>query len=131
MAKIGNWGSGIKFQTSDKKVLTFTGMKRKATAQTSKHNMINGRPRLEFHGADLQTVTFTIELNAMLGVKPKTIESKLIKSLAAGTVAPLVIGGRSICRRAMLTGLSSSYNVVLKKGEVLSMNIDVTMTEYN
>lgn len=131
MAKVGNWGSAIKFQTSDQKILTFNKMKRKASVQTSKHNMINGKPKVEFHGPDLQSITFTIELNALLGVKPKKIESKLIKNLNNGTIAPLVIGGKSICRKAMLTGLSSSYNIVLKKGEIFSMNIDVTMTEYN
>jgi len=131
MAKIGNWGSGIKFQTSDQKILTFTNFKRKLSVRTSKHNMVNGKPKIEFHGEDLQSITFTIELNAMLGVKPKTVEKKLINQMNEGTVAPLVIGGRSICRKAMLTGVSSSYNVVLAKGEILSMNIDVTMTEYN
>lgn len=131
MAKIGNWGTHIKFQTSDQKVLTFSNMKRKASARTSKHNLINGKPKLEFNGADLQSITFTMELNAMLGVKPKKIESRLIRQLNEGAVAPLVIGGRSICRKAMLTGISASYDVVLKKGEILSMKIDVTMSEYN
>jgi len=131
MAKIGNWGSGIKFQTSDQKILTFTNFKRKLSVRTSKHNMVNGKPKIEFHGEDLQSITFTIELNAMLGVKPKTVEKKLINQMNEGMVAPLVIGGRSICQKAMLTGISSSYNVVLAKGEILSMNIDVTMTEYN
>lgn len=131
MATIGNWGSAIKFRTSDQKVLTFTNFKRKMSVKTSKHNMINGKPRIEFHGADLQSITFTIELNAMLGVKPKSQESKLINYMNQGMIAPLVIGGRCICRRSMITGLSASYNIVLKKGEILSMNLDVTMTEYN
>lgn len=131
MATIGNWGSGIKFQTSDRRVLTFKNFKRKIPVLTSKHNMINGKPRIEFHGPDLQTFTFTIELNAMLGVKPKAQENKLINHANQGTIAPLVIGGRCICRKAMITGLSDSYGTILRKGEILSMNIDVTMTEYN
>jgi len=131
MAKIGNWGGRIKFQTSDKKILTFNNFKRKITAKTSKHEMINGRPKLEFHGADLQTFTFTVEVNALLGVKPKTVEKKLLGAIRTGTVAPLVIGGRLICSRAMLTSMSAAYNEVLKKGEVLSMSLDLTMTEYN
>ena len=129
MAKIGNWGSFIKFQTSDDKVLTFDGFKRRVSARTAKHNIVNARPKLEYLGPDLQSITFRIELNAMLGVRPRKAEEKLIKRI--GYVAPLVIGGKNVCSRAMLTGLSNAYNIVLKKGEVLSMSIDVTMSEYN
>lgn len=127
MATIGNWGSVIKFQTSDKRILTFDKFKYNFSARISKHNMINGWPIVEFVGPDLQTTTFTVELNAMLGVKPKVIEDKLWYSLAEGVVAPLVIGGRNVCSRAMLTGMGSAYNVVLKKGEIMSMTIDLTM----
>ena len=116
MAKIGNWGSYLKFQTDDSRVLTFDGFSRKASARVSKHNLISRKPVLEYLGPDLQSITFKIELNAML----KRI----------GYVAPLVIGGKKICGRAMLTGVGSAYNIVLEKGEVLSISIDVTMTEY-
>lgn len=129
MAKIGNWGSYLKFETNDEKVLTFDGFKRKVTARTAKHNIINARPKLEYLGPDLQSITFRIELNAMLGVRPRKVEEKLIKKI--GYVAPLVIGGKKICSRAMLIGMSDAYNIVLKKGEVLSMSMDITMTEYN
>lgn len=131
MAKIGNWGSHIKFQTDDARVLTFQNLKRKMSARTSKHYLIDGKPKLEFLGADLQTVTFTIYLNAMLGVKPKKIEDKLIKHIKAGTVAPLVIGGRKICGKAMITAMTDAYDIVLKKGEIFSMKLDITMTEYS
>lgn len=129
MAKIGNWGRYIKFETSDDKILTFDGFKRKISARTAKHNIINARPKLEYLGRDLQSITFRIELNAMLGVRPRKLEEKLVKKI--GYIAPLVIGGKKICSKAMLTGLSNAYNIVLQGGEVLSMSIDVTMTEYN
>ena len=128
MAKIGNWGNYIKFQTSDNKILTFDGFKRKQAARTATHNIIGGKPKLEYLGPGLQTITFKIELNAMLGVHPRKEEEKLLKRI--GYVAPLVIGGKKICSKAMLTSMSDAYNIVLRKGEVLSISIDVTMTEY-
>lgn len=130
MAKIGNWGNIIKFHTSDNRILTFDGFKRKASARIKKHNIINGRPKIEFLGPDLQSISFTIELNALLGVEPRRIENKLLRKLRTGRVAPLVIGGKKICSKVMLTGMSDAYNIILRKGEVLSMTIDVTMTEY-
>ena len=130
MSKIGNWGTGIKFQTSDSMILTFTDFKRKASVRTNKHNMINGKPKLEFLGSDLQTVTFRMELNALLGVRPRKVEDKIIRKMNAGYVAPLVIGGKKILSKAMVTNVSSAYNIVLRRGEILSMVIDVTMMEY-
>ena len=131
MAKIGNWGQHIKFRVSDDTVLTFADMNRKGTVRTSKHSLINGKPQMEFIGPDLQTVTFKMELNALLGVRPRKQEEKLYRQMNAGVIAPLVIGGRRILSKAMITSISSAYDIVLKRGEVFSMTINVTMTEYN
>ena len=131
MAKIGNWGTTIKFQTSDDKILTFNGLKRTNSVRTSKHNIIGEKPKIELLGPELQSITFSIELNAMLGVRPRIVEKKLREKLYEGTVAPLVIGGKIICSKAMITNISSSYDTVLRKGEILSMSLDITMTEYN
>lgn len=127
MAKIGNWGRYLKFQTDDSRILNFDGLRRKVSARVGKHNLISRRPVLEYLGPDLQSITFKIELNAMVGVRPRKEEEKLLKKI--GYVAPLVIGGKKICSRAMLTGVGSAYNIVLGKGEVLSISLDVTMTE--
>ena len=131
MAKIGNWGSYLKFMTSDETVLTFTDMTRKGTVRVAKHNLINRKPELEFIGPDLQTVTFKMELNALLGTRPRKQEEKLYKKMNAGAVAPLVIGGRKVLSRAIITGISSAYNIVIKRGEVLSMTLNITMTVYH
>lgn len=127
MAKIGNWGRYLKFQTDDSRILNFDGFRRKVSARVGKHNLISRRPVLEYLGPDLQSITFKVELNAMVGVRPRKEEEKLLKKI--GYVAPLVIGGKKICSRAMLTGVGSAYNIVLGKGEVLSISLDVTMTE--
>lgn len=130
--RIGNWGSGIKFQTSDDRILTFKNMKHSFSANIQKHKVMGGKkPLLEFTGPDLETVTFTIELNALLCHRPIEVEKKLLKRAEAGQYYPLVIGGRRILKQAMITKMSTGYDIVLKKGEIYSMKIDVTMTEYN
>ena len=82
-------------------------------------------------GPDLETVTFTIELNALLCRRPKKVEEALLIRARQGSHYPLVVGGKRILNQAIITSMSSSYDVVLKKGEIYSMKIDVTMTEYN
>jgi len=67
----------------------------------------------------------------MLGVRPRIIEARLIRYMNQGVVAPLVIGGRIILRQALITKMSESYDVVMKRGEVAKMTINVTMLEYN
>jgi phage protein U len=130
--KIGNWGSGLKFQTSDSRVLTFQRMTRNLSVNTNKHKVLGGKkPRLEFVGPDLQTVSFTMELNALLCKRPRKVEETLFQRASNGNHYPLVIGGRVILKQAIITKISSSYDVVLKKGEIYSMKIDVTMSEYN
>lgn len=130
MAKLGNWGTYLKFVTSDTRILNFNGFKREVTARTTNHAPIGAKPKIEFLGSELQNITFTIYINASWGVSPKKIEKKLIRCVENGTVAPLVIGRRSICKNAMLVGVSESYGIVLERGEVYSAQFDLTMTEY-
>ena len=130
MAKIGNWGFHLKFETSDRRILTFNGFKRDFTARTASHVPIFGKPVLEFLGNDLQSITFTITVNAMRGISPRKIERKLLGCISAGVVAPLVVGRRTICTKAMLTNVSEAFGVVLKRGELCSAQFDLTMTEY-
>ena len=129
MAKIGNWGSYVKFSTSEDKVLTFNNLKRDGAYRTTKHNPIGGKPKLEGQGKDLEGVTLAIVLCADLGVRPRKQEEKIRKKL--GKIAPLVVGGKKIMSKAMLTRLSSTYDIVLERGEVYKMTVDATFTEYN
>ena len=130
MAKIGNWGSHLKFETSDERILTFDGFKRNFGVRTATHMPIGAKPMIEFVGNELQTITFTITVNAQRGISPKKIERKLINCISSGVIAPLVIGRRSICTKAMLTGVSEAFGVVLKRGELCTAQFDITMTEY-
>ena len=70
MAKIGNWGPYLKFETSDKRILTFNGFKRDFGVRTTLHQIIGGKPLVELLGSDLQTITFTISASP----KPTTSE---------------------------------------------------------
>ena len=81
MAKIGNWGSSIKFIVNSDKALTFKNLKRKGSYRRTKHNIIDGKPKVEGLGRELDSITLTIELNASLGVKPRKVEEKLWKKL--------------------------------------------------
>ncbi len=129
MAKIGNWGSAIKFKVNSDKALTFKNLKRKGSYRRTKHNVIDGKPKVEGLGRELDSITLTIELNASLGVKPRKLEEKLWKKI--GHINPLVIGGKKLCSKAQLVSLSDAYDIILKHGEVYAITMDLTFEEYN
>lgn len=72
MAQIGKLGSLVTFKTSDKKILTYKDYNRQISARWAKHERIGKRPKMEFLGKEQGEVTFTVELDASLGVKPHT-----------------------------------------------------------
>ena len=129
MSVIGNWGSAIKFNVNSKQVLTFKDLKRKGSYRRGKHNIVNGKPKVEGLGRELDSITLKIELNASLGIKPRKVETALWNKI--GQINPLVVGGKNLCSRAQLTSLSDSYDIVLKRGEVYAITIDATFEEYN
>ena len=130
MAKVGNWGRYLKFAVSSDRVLTFDNFRLDSAVRTSKHNMVGAKPKLEFDGPDLDTVSMEIKLSALKGVRPRDIEKKLRGHIRRGAVAPLVEGGRAILRRAMLTKISESYGIVVRGGRVAEITVQATWTEY-
>lgn len=130
MAKVGNWGSYLKFTVSSDRILTFNNFRLDAAARTSKHNMVGAKPKLEFDGPDLDTVSMEIKLSALQGVRPRAIEKKIRAKIRSGAVAPLVVGGTVILHRAMLTRISEAYGIVVKRGRVAEITLQATWTEY-
>ena len=45
MGMIGNFGSRIVFETSDRKILTFSGLSQKVSGKYSKHSIIGQKDR--------------------------------------------------------------------------------------
>lgn len=131
MATIGSWGTGLVFTTSDSRILTFRNFSRKVSSSWAKHSRIGKKDRSEFLRPDLESVTFTIELNATLGVKPRQELASLERAVENGTVNPLVIGGKRVGNNNWaITATSEEWDVVLSKGELVSAKVDVTMEEY-
>ncbi|HBF38071.1 MAG TPA: hypothetical protein DDW50_12195, partial [Firmicutes bacterium] len=61
----------IGFEVSDERIYTFNGFKLEASARYSAHEIIGEKPKTEYVGPNLQTITFTINLNGTFGVKPR------------------------------------------------------------
>ena len=70
---IGTLGSNIVFRVSDSYALTFNGMTRDVTSRWAVHETPGIKPKPEFLGPGLQTISLPITLSASLGVRPRSV----------------------------------------------------------
>lgn len=128
---IGYFGTDIVFETSANKVLTFNDFKHTAASTIEKHKIIGKKPLSEYCGQELNTVNFTINLNAGLGVKPQDIIDKLNTICEQGIAETLIIGGKTIgIDKFLIVDVSTAYDVVYNNGFLYSAKIDLSLEEY-
>lgn len=127
---IGYYGDII-FETSDQRILNFSGLKRDVKGRWEKHAVIGKKPVSEFIGPDLDTITFTVSLSGNNGVKPRDEMERWNQYANKGLADVLVIGGRPVGNNKWnVQGVSEVWDVVFNHGELFSGKIDVSMEEY-
>lgn len=131
MATIGSWGSTLVFSTSDSRILTFSNFSRTVSSVWTSHSRIGKKDRTEFIRPDLQKVTFTMDLDATLGVSPRTMLDNLAAAVENGTVNTLVIGGKRVGSNPWkITSVSETWDYILQQGQLVRAKVNVTMEEY-
>lgn len=130
-AMVGKWGKDVKFLVKDKKVLSFTNMKRKASARWATHNIIGKRAKTEFLGPGMDEIAMDIILNAELGVKPRKVMKKIRTASEKGETNYLYIGGKKVCVNKMaITDISEAWERIWNRGELVKATVSVTFSEY-
>ena len=82
---IGTLGRKIIFEVSDNRVLTFESMSREVSGRWTEHEVLGVKPKAEFLGPGLQTISLTIHLSAALGVKPRRILDMVERMVERGS----------------------------------------------
>jgi phage protein U len=127
---LGNFGS-IVFETSDKRILTFSGLKIDSAARYGSHEIIGKKPRTEYVGPGLLSLSFTINLNGKLGVKPSDEMQKWLTLAKTGQAEYLMINDQLLGDdRWCVKSVSEAWDTILNGGELYSGKIDVTLEEY-
>lgn len=127
---IGNWGKKIKFETNANKVLTFSDFKLTAGGRWASHGIIGKKPKQEFLGPDLRTVTMKIRVDAQHGVKPFKTLKAIRDASEAGTLEYLYIGGKKICEcKVHIVSVSENWDEIWSKGELIRADVSVTFSE--
>jgi phage protein U len=127
---IGYYGDII-FETSDTKILNFTGLTIETAARFATHEVISSKPVTEYIGPGLGTIFFTVNLNGNNGVKPREQLEKWRALAEDGIADILVIGTKQIGKYYwVVKSISEAWNTIFNGGELFSASLNVTLEEY-
>lgn len=131
MGIVGNFGSKIIFETSDNRILTFSGMTQKVSGKYVSHSVVGQKDRPEFTGPGSRSVSFTIVLDVNMGIRPREIMERIEDAVENGETEYLVIGGRPVGHNKFyISSVSEALEVVLSHGEIARVTLNVSMEEY-
>lgn len=131
MAKIGNFGKLIVFETSDARILQPKGLKKEVSGRWASHSRIGKKPLKQFLGPEADKVTFSITLDVNHGVKPRKTIKAIENYVKKGTPDKLVIGGEMIMdNKAIITAISETWDEIWNGGELIRASMDLTLEEY-
>ncbi len=131
MGTIGNLGTLIVFEVSTNKVLTFDKMTQSVKGRWTVHNPIAGKPCSEFLGPGQRTISLSVYLSAVHGVKPRKTMERMEKAIESGTPYKLVIGRRKVgSGQWVITDMSEAWGVVLDGGTLVAASLTLNLAEY-
>ena len=128
---IGYWGTGVLFTVSEDMVFTFKNMSRTVGSSWATHSRIGKKDQVEYLRADLQKVTFDIELDATYGVDPRAIIERMERAAELGEVHAFVIGHKPVGRlNWRLTSVNETWETIYNNGALTNAKLSITLEEY-
>ncbi len=125
---IGLWG-GLVFSVSSDTVKTFDKMKWDVSAKYTTHSRHLKAPLLEFTGANVENISFSMFFSVGLGVNPKAEINKLVRAVQLGEFHRLVIGTDNYGKWVM-DKVSTTMEQVDNRGNLMAATVAVTMKSY-
>lgn len=131
MGKIGNLGKLIVFEVSTRKVLTFGKLAQTVKGRWAVQEPILGKPYSEFLGPGQRTISLSIHLSAMHGVRPQETMERIEAAVESGTPYPLVIGSKKIgSYQWVITDMSEAWGGIIEGGHLASADLTLSLSEY-
>lgn len=130
MAVIGSY-AGLVFEISSEKNVTFNDFTRETTPRWDKHDIIQNKPLPEFRGPGIDEISFTIKFRADFGVNPEQEMAKLREFARKGHTSLFIRGNQPISvNHWVITKAKEVHKVVDNKGNIISMDVDLSLMEY-
>jgi len=128
---IGSWGD-LAFEVSGVGALTFSELSQDSSGRWAVHEIINAEPITEFLGPGQDSVSISIILSEMLGVKPQDEYERLRQFVREGQNNPLILQGKPLSGNLWyvetISGASSQF--AAGTGDVLWMTLTIDFKEY-
>lgn len=89
------------------------------------------KPKPEFLGPGLQTISLPITLSASLGVRPRSVLESIEQMVETGEAEYFILGNRPVgANRFRITGASETWDLIYNKGELARASLTITLEEY-
>ncbi len=124
---LGTWGDTV-FEVTRDRVRTWQEMKRSGEARWVEHEVLGTRPRPEFIGPGLDTLTLSVKLDVRYGVNPTEELKALREKRDTGVVDSLIIGGETIFD-CSLRSIGEEHKRHDAKGVLQLVIVDLTFKE--
>lgn len=127
---IGSLGDVV-FDVSTEHVRTFRDMKIQRTAKYSEHAIHGGKALLEFTGYSPASLSFSIRLDASLGINPKQELEALRDILTGHQAVPFILDGEPQGDGLWaLESIDESYEVIDSYGTFIALDVALKLKEY-
>ena len=129
--QVGSMGD-IPFVVTYGKIRTFSDYGRSGSGRWAKHDLIGRKPVMEFLGPDVEKVSMKIQLRTDHGINPESELGRLRKMRDTGAVFPFILGGAPVSDNYwLLEDMGENVSYWRAGGKILSVSVDITLTEYS
>lgn len=130
MSSLGSLGSVVFVATQDT-IRTFQDFTRSGASRYADHEILGQKPKTQWLGPGLDTISFTMRFDAQYGLNPRKEMNQLVELERAGKALSLTIGGVGIgVYMWVITALEQKWDVIDNQGYVLKGTVNITLKEY-
>lgn len=130
MNKIGSLGPVV-FVVSAGAIRTIDEFNRSQAGRWADHEIIGKKPKKQWLGPGLDSVSFSVRFSAAYGLKPRKELDRLTALERAGKALPLIIGRKSVgVALWVITNLSADWERLDSIGNVIDAKVNITLEEY-
>lgn len=125
---IGTFGRVI-FSVSSDAIRTFDNLSVKTASTFADHEVAGRKPVSEFTGHGLDEITFTMQLNSIIGASPLVELYQLESMKESGNAFRLIVGVKNF-GKFTIRDLSHDWAHVIGGGIPVLINVTITLREY-
>ncbi|MDR7318922.1 phage tail protein [Brevibacillus nitrificans] len=127
---IGSLGSVV-FVASQATIRTIQEFTRNGGSRYAVHEILNQKPKAQWIGPGLDTVSFSMRFDASYGLNPRKELNQLVELERAGKALPLTIGGEGMgVYLWTITSLEQKWDHIDNQGNLLIASANISLKEY-